>query len=80
VVARAPTIGPEDLPRELREAPSPRAAPSVEGAAPPSDALAAERARLEAALQQTHYAHVEAAKLLGMHRTTLYRKRLRHGL
>jgi len=80
VVARAPTIGPEDLPRELREAPSPRAAPSVEGAAPPSDALAAERARLEAALKQTHYAHVEAAKLLGMHRTTLYRKRLRHGI
>ena len=39
-----------------------------------------ERARIEAALMATRYRHGDAAAMLGMHRTTLYRKRLRYGL
>ncbi|MCK6552899.1 hypothetical protein L6R52_44155, partial [Myxococcota bacterium] len=39
-----------------------------------------ERARIAAVLEETHWNHGETAKRLGMHRTTLYRKRLRYGL
>ena len=42
--------------------------------------LGDERARITAALAATQFRHGEAAKLLGMHRTTLYRKRRKYGL
>ena len=46
----------------------------------PDALLGDEKARIQAALLQTRYAHGEAARMLGMHRTTLYRKRLRYGI
>ncbi len=42
--------------------------------------LGDEKARIQAALLSTRYSHGDAAKMLGMHRTTLYRKRLRYGI
>jgi PAS domain S-box-containing protein len=42
--------------------------------------LGDEKMRIEAALLSTRYSHGDAAKMLGMHRTTLYRKRLRYGI
>jgi PAS domain S-box-containing protein len=90
-VADGDTIRDQDLPRELREpgqaqpTPSASAPPaslreSNAASQPPLIALPDERSRIEAALAQTRWAHAEAAQLLGMHRTTLYRKRLLHGL
>jgi transcriptional regulator of acetoin/glycerol metabolism len=49
-------------------------------AAPSDLLLRSERARIEAALGATRYSLGKAASLLGMHRTTLYRKRLRFGI
>jgi|GEM_PF-117414 len=46
----------------------------------PDALLGDEKARIQAALLQARYAHGEAARMLGMHRTTLYRKRLRYGI
>lgn len=93
VVVRGDVVRPEDLPRELREPPSAAAAvsngvPESQGS-PPSQSgsgswqanvRAEERLRIEAALQSTRYSLADAARVLGMHRTTLYRKRLRYGI
>ena len=96
VVARTDLVTPDDLPRELREPtpivrPEPIAPPpsskrpvmnppalSAEGWA--EAARADERSRIEAALQATRFSLADAARMLGMHRTTLYRKRLRYGI
>ena len=78
VVARGERIELHDLPRELRsgEAPAPPGVPEL----PVAEAEEGERGRIEAALVASKWVHGEAAKRLGMHRTTLYRKRLRYGL
>ncbi len=88
VVARTDLVGADDLPRELREHASlvqpdrpcePRRLRSdAESWAGMSRAN--ERARIESALQATRYSQADTARMLGMHRTTLYRKRLRYGI
>ncbi|MBK7586169.1 MAG: sigma 54-interacting transcriptional regulator [Myxococcales bacterium] len=88
VVARGPTIELADLPIELRSRPvelRPPASGTLAGTAresshPDRSEVSDEKARIQAALSRTHYNAGDAARLLGMHRTTLYRKRLRHGL
>jgi len=53
----------------------------VDQVAPTTDALIGdERARIRAALLSTQYRHGDAATMLGMHRTTLYRKRQKYGI
>lgn len=92
-VADGDAVREQDLPRELREgeaappvvpvassAPSSVPAPMPLDFPSPARGSLGERGRIEAALTQTRWAHAEAAQLLGMHRTTLYRKRLLHGL
>jgi PAS domain S-box-containing protein len=51
--------------------------PSADGAAP---ADTHEVRRIRAALEQTHYRRAEAAELLGMSRTTLWRKMREYGI
>jgi transcriptional regulator of acetoin/glycerol metabolism len=77
-----------DLPREIREhgAPSPAPAPAPAAAAPavsaaPSNPLqAAERATLLSMIENCRGNMTRTAELLGMSRTTLYRKLKRHGI
>ena len=80
-VCRGPTVHAGDLPRELRGAAD---APRGEAAASTGERddprARAERERILAALTEARWSHHRAAEALGMHRTTLYRKRLRHGL
>ncbi len=86
VVTRGSTATAGDLPREVRthalpmhpsdHAPAPASSPTHSG----DPLLGDEKARIQSALLASRYCHGDAAKLLSMHRTTLYRKRLRHGL
>jgi PAS domain S-box-containing protein len=87
VVARGPVIELADLPLELRSRMNAPPSEPPQGGAPSSDprdadvqAIADEKLRIETALARTRYSAGDAARLLGMHRTTLYRKRLRYGL
>jgi transcriptional regulator with PAS, ATPase and Fis domain len=84
VISKGPWVGLADLPREFRQQ---QPAPTATDAARPdpivldaSRLLGDERARVEAALQSAKWSHGKAADLLGMHRTTLHRKRTRYGL
>lgn len=80
--ARPANPTPEASPIPTPPAEAASASPSI----PPPPALSTdallgdEKARIQAALLSTRYSHGDAAKMLGMHRTTLYRKRLRYGL
>jgi PAS domain S-box-containing protein len=86
VVSKEPTATIRDLPREIRTvfempvAKLPSPSPETLSPASVSVLVGDERARIAAALAATHYRHGDAAALLGMHRTTLYRKRQKYGL
>jgi PAS domain S-box-containing protein len=88
VVTRESVARPQDLPREIRLgtdtfAPdtAPTTVPEPQAQPPATDALIGdERARIRAALLSTQYRHGDAAAMLGMHRTTLYRKRQKYGI
>ncbi len=92
VVTRESVAKPQDLPREIRLgtdtfAPSAPNTPPTEtqttthAPSPPTDDLIGdERARIRAALLSTQFRHGDAATMLGMHRTTLYRKRQKYGI
>jgi transcriptional regulator with PAS, ATPase and Fis domain len=74
-VCRGQTILPEDLPDV--------AAPSAPAAAAPADADAVSRtsvAALRAALEANHWRRIEAARALGISRSTLWRKMREAGL
>ncbi|CAL1239978.1 sigma-54 interaction domain-containing protein [Candidatus Methylocalor cossyra] len=72
-VGRGEVLKLEDLPPEFREQP-----PAPAGS-PPSEPLS-EAARIRAALAQSGGKVEQAARLLGISRATLWRKRKRHGL
>ena len=76
VVARGSVILPEHLPPLLLE-PRPGAAP---GGAPELSLEAAEREQILRALQASGGKRIEAARLLGLSRRTLYRKLDRYGI
>jgi DNA-binding NtrC family response regulator len=76
-LAPGPRLRPADLPRE-RRAPAPSAAETGERL--PLSLAAYERAVLERALAETGGDATAAARLLGMGRSTLYRKLARHGV
>ena len=93
VVTKGAVARTRDLPREIRHnaednqpfEPSTQPANHAHAVERPStpraDALISdERTRISAALAATQYRHGEAAAMLGMHRTTLYRKRQKYGL
>ncbi|MBI2376571.1 MAG: sigma 54-interacting transcriptional regulator [Deltaproteobacteria bacterium] len=85
VISRHPLIQLGDLPHELRPREPPKAPDAgsrvaLTSSAPPDSDRTDERARIERALLAAHYRSAEAARVLGMHRTTLYRKRLQYGL
>ena len=72
VMCRASYLGPEHLPRELTSRRlSPHPAPTLEDA---------EQAALRQALAKHQGRYVDAARELGIHRTTLYRKRRKYRL
>ncbi len=81
------TVHEEDLPAELRARAHPRVhpladatqEPTPDGSAPDSDEPE-ERRQLRAALEQAHYRRSEAAALLGISRTTLWRRMKEFGL
>ena len=63
-------INPQELPESLgRAAPEPAAKPSS-----PLDDELSDKQRLLQALEQTNYNRQAAARLLGIHKTTLYRR------
>jgi len=70
-VSRKETILPEDLPTELLAATGELKAP---GPAQPLPAFSEEALRLRAALEAHHWRREEAAKALGLSRSTLWRK------
>jgi DNA-binding NtrC family response regulator len=81
VVSRRETILPEDLPLEIRQishpvsASSPNAAPgSNGGAATLPEAADREVERLLAALEKHHWKRADAARELGLSRSTLWRR------
>jgi DNA-binding NtrC family response regulator len=82
-VCKGQTILPEDLPEEVRRGedpgarlpvPEPRA--SARGSAPPAASRGGEldAGRLKAALEACHWRRHEAARMLGISRTTLWRR------
>jgi len=72
-VMRGETIHAEHLPQETREpAVGPAAAPAA--GMPPSRRLPGERQRILDALQAHQWRRADAARSLGMSRTTLWRK------
>jgi len=74
------TIHLDDLPHEIRF-PLPGFRPAPDPApAPPTEPASPERDRLADALDRAHYRRAEAARLLGISRTTLWRKLREHGL
>lgn len=78
-IGEGPTYTLADLTPELRGEPPPRALPPVEPPAAPANAdEAAERARLLAALRRAGGRKGEAARLLGVARSTLWRKLREH--
>jgi PAS domain S-box-containing protein len=88
VKGRGPLLLVEDLPRELIEesagvarlARRPVPAASGPGGAPDAPGADAERERLLEALERTAWNRTEAAALLGINRSTLWRKMKRFGL
>jgi transcriptional regulator with PAS, ATPase and Fis domain len=84
VVAKGPVVHAAELPRELRAESGSGAPPGDASTRPPARRGASrtedERARIVEALTAARWSHGNAAAALGMHRTTLYRKRLRYGL
>jgi transcriptional regulator of acetoin/glycerol metabolism len=76
VVCRGPIIQPEHLPEELKpvhqEQPDPDISPVVEALD--------EESRIKAALRQTDGHQARAAQLMGIDRTTLWRKIKRYGI
>jgi DNA-binding NtrC family response regulator len=82
-VARGQTIHADDLPAEiLASAPAlpESAAPAPSPAADPAAADSPERERLRSALAAHHWRRDEAARALGISRTTLWRRRRELGL
>ncbi len=84
-VAKGQTIQPEDLPTEILDAQPPlvrmASSPLVPTEpAPPSPREAREAAQLRAALEASRWRREEAARALGISRTTLWRKMREHGL
>jgi DNA-binding NtrC family response regulator len=83
VVARGPNITPEDLPPHLL---LPRAAAEPAAMAVPTEPgndlslAAAEREQIRRALEAASGRRIEAARLLGLSRRTLYRKLEKYGL
>ena len=73
-VARGQTILPEDLALDSREAPPATPAPTEPQAADGLMVPADERERLRQALEASRWRRTEAARALGMSRTTLWRK------
>src|SRR5262249_21318746 len=80
VVAKGSVILPEHLPPHLFEATRPLAA-NGDASRPPELSLeAAEREQILRALQASGGKRIEAARLLGLSRRTLYRKLDRYGI
>jgi DNA-binding NtrC family response regulator len=83
-VCKGQTILPEDLPSELTERPasktSPAAAPGATAEPAPPPAGESETARLRVALEACHWRREEAARALGISRTTLWRRMRESGL
>ena len=82
-VCRSETIHDEDLPIEILETAG--SAPELEGGFPagppaPGNGERGERGRLRAALEAHQWRREEAARALGMSRTTLWRKMREHAL
>jgi DNA-binding NtrC family response regulator len=88
VLAAGEEIHPDDLPRRIREARARRADGDVaatapretEDSSPVLDLAAMERHAVEDALRRTGWDIAEAVRLLGIGRTTLYRKIKDYGL
>ena len=76
VLCDDPVLGPRHLPREIR---TPGLAPAA-GAAAPVSFVDAERATLVEALRRAAGNKAQAARLLGIHRTTIYAKLQQFGL
>ena len=83
-VARGQTMQPEDLPPEVLNGAAVNHGPSSPDAAPPPAAadprLDPERAAIEAALQANRWSRTEAARTLGVSRSTLWRRMRELGL
>ncbi len=74
-IGEGPVYGIEELTPELRGEPPPRVlAPTIEPVVPVNDAVNPERARLVDALRRAEGHRGEAARLLGIDRSTLWRK------
>jgi DNA-binding NtrC family response regulator len=92
VVAKGPQIVRDDLPAQLLNAPAPEAraevpaageTPAAGAAAPAPNDLSlqsAEREQIRRALEVASGRRIEAARLLGLSRRTLYRKMEKYGL
>jgi DNA-binding NtrC family response regulator len=88
IVAKGPDIVIEDLPAQLRTPPASVTPPVADGLVPPALAPAAtdlsleaaEREQIRRALEAAAGRRIDAARLLGLSRRTLYRKLDKYGL
>jgi DNA-binding NtrC family response regulator len=79
-VCKGQTILPEDLPSELTERPASKTSPGAAAEPAPAHVGESETGPLRVALQACHWRREEAARALGISRTTLWRRMRESGL
>ena len=79
-MARGEVLGEEHLPNQLRSAPPEIATAGACAFTPELSLRGAERDQIRRALRRSGGKRVEAAKLLGLSRRTLYRKLDKYGI